>query len=189
MPRRAKYALMGIFALGGFTCIVSILRLESIYAASNSGKDASYNSSMAALWSSLEINTGILCSSLPTLRALVARTFPRLFASTTHRSRTEALGREGLHGSVVKKQNFTARHDELARDLSGRRDWPKQHAFASHASQSTEDEIGLDEVMPASPGGRGITVVTVVDQEVENRRARSETESERILIDRRSFGD
>ncbi|KAK0929320.1 hypothetical protein LTR29_017073 [Friedmanniomyces endolithicus] len=54
IQRRPKIALMVVFGLGGFTCIVSILRLESIYAASHSLKDTSYNSSLAALWSSLE---------------------------------------------------------------------------------------------------------------------------------------
>ncbi|KAK0929657.1 hypothetical protein LTR29_016984 [Friedmanniomyces endolithicus] len=54
IQRRPKIALMVVFGLGGFTCIVSILRLESIYAASHSPKDISYNSSLAALWSSLE---------------------------------------------------------------------------------------------------------------------------------------
>jgi hypothetical protein len=36
LPCRQKYLLMGVFAMGGFVCIVSILRLQSLVAISNS---------------------------------------------------------------------------------------------------------------------------------------------------------
>jgi hypothetical protein len=62
------------------TCIVSILRLTSLYAVSNA-KDQTRENGQTALWSVLEINIGILCSCLPTLKGLVSRVFPNLFTS------------------------------------------------------------------------------------------------------------
>ncbi|KKY17289.1 putative pth11-like integral membrane protein [Diplodia seriata] len=94
LPRKQKIALMGIFALGTFATVTSILRLSSIYSISYSN-DVTYDNVGAALWSTVEINTAIICASLPTFKAFVNRIFPRLLGSTRsqssaacHRSRT-----------------------------------------------------------------------------------------------------
>ncbi|TKA57293.1 hypothetical protein B0A55_11541 [Friedmanniomyces simplex] len=50
LAKRQKYALMTVFALGGFTCIVSILRLQSLYVISKA-TDVSWNNPLAAIWS------------------------------------------------------------------------------------------------------------------------------------------
>ncbi|GIZ48687.1 hypothetical protein CKM354_001173700 [Cercospora kikuchii] len=69
LPRRQKWALVGVFAIGGLVVIVSILRLPSLYHLMSS-KDITYENAMACIWSSIELNTGIICSCLPTLRCL-----------------------------------------------------------------------------------------------------------------------
>ena len=51
-------------------CIVSILRLHTLVAISNS-TDQSYDNPAAATWSSIEVNVGIICSCLPLLRPLI----------------------------------------------------------------------------------------------------------------------
>lgn len=75
LDRRQKTALIAIFAVGGFVCIVSILRLHSLVAISNSS-DPTYDNPPAATWSSVETNVGIICSCLPLLRPLVVRWMP-----------------------------------------------------------------------------------------------------------------
>jgi hypothetical protein len=35
----------------------------------------------AAMWSSIEVNTGIVCASLPTIKPVISRIFPRLLSS------------------------------------------------------------------------------------------------------------
>ena len=72
---------MIVFALGGFTCIISILRLQSLLVFLHNS-DISWHNPLAAIWSSLEVNIGILCSCLPTLKAMVSRYFPRAFNSS-----------------------------------------------------------------------------------------------------------
>lgn len=74
---------MIVFALGGFTCIISILRLQSLLVFLQT-TDISYHNPLAAIWSNLEVNTGIVCSCLPTLKAMVTRWFPRAFGSSYH---------------------------------------------------------------------------------------------------------
>lgn len=61
-------------------CIVSILRLQSLVAISNS-TDQSYDNPAAATWSSVETNVGIICSCLPLLRPLMTRWLPGVFSS------------------------------------------------------------------------------------------------------------
>ncbi|KAJ9624475.1 hypothetical protein H2203_005210 [Taxawa tesnikishii (nom. ined.)] len=82
LPRRQKIGLMGVFALGGFVCLVSILRLKYLHQISIS-KDASWDNVAAAYWSSIEANVAIVTASLPTLKALISRHFPYLLGSST----------------------------------------------------------------------------------------------------------
>lgn len=65
------------------TCLISILRLQSLYVVSHTD-DISWNNPLPAIWSSTEVNVGILCSCLPTLKGLVSRFYPSLFGSTLH---------------------------------------------------------------------------------------------------------
>ncbi|CAK3821424.1 Hypothetical predicted protein [Lecanosticta acicola] len=93
IPRRQKYILMVVFGMGGVTCLLSILRLQSLYVISKS-TDISWDNPLAATWSSLEVNVGIICAvsvisyqhnpeltgqqCIPTLKGLMSRLFPTL---------------------------------------------------------------------------------------------------------------
>ncbi|GME48537.1 integral membrane protein [Neofusicoccum parvum] len=76
ISRRERYALMSIFALGGFGCIVSFLRLRSLHKAASS-KDAGWDNVNSVRWSVIEVTVGIMCASLPQCKALITRLFPR----------------------------------------------------------------------------------------------------------------
>jgi hypothetical protein len=90
---------MIVFALGGFTCIISILRLQSLLVFLQT-TDFSYHNPLAAIWSSLEVNTGITCSCLPTLKAMVARWFPRAFGSSYHLRGSEQSHERRICGNL-----------------------------------------------------------------------------------------
>ncbi|KAK5464522.1 hypothetical protein LTR55_011735 [Exophiala xenobiotica] len=80
IPRKQKYSLLAVFAVGGFVCIVAILRLHAVYVISNSS-DPTYDNVAAAYWSSIELNTSIICASLPTIRPIIAKIFPTWLGS------------------------------------------------------------------------------------------------------------
>ncbi|GLI74924.1 hypothetical protein PoHVEF18_003173 [Penicillium ochrochloron] len=82
IPRRQKVALMIMFALGGFVCITSIVRLVSLKKISDS-TDPTYDNVGAASWSAIECNTGIICACLPTLKPLLSRIVPGLISTFT----------------------------------------------------------------------------------------------------------
>nr|CDP22942.1 Putative protein of unknown function [Podospora anserina S mat+] len=81
LPRRQKYALVGVFALGFFVCIVSITRLVYLIdIVKKAGYDATYTSAQMIYWTSVEVSAAICCACLMTLKPLIQRLFPRLLS-------------------------------------------------------------------------------------------------------------
>ncbi|KAI6377156.1 hypothetical protein MCOR25_002652 [Pyricularia grisea] len=87
-----KLVLMGIFSLGFFTCAISVIRLRYLVVA----EDVTWDNTIASVWSTTEVSTGLLCACLPTLRPLMGRMFPQL-RSIVNKS-TAGRGVEGGGG-------------------------------------------------------------------------------------------
>jgi len=85
LPRKQKYGLICVFLLGGFGCVTSVLRLIKLYELYKS-VDVSYDVVGPLLWSSIEVNTGIICACLPTLKPLVNLISPWLLHSSSRES-------------------------------------------------------------------------------------------------------
>ncbi|CZS89377.1 related to integral membrane protein [Rhynchosporium agropyri] len=103
LPLKQKIGLMCVFALGGFVCLFSVLRLHSLYVSSNS-HDSTYDDANIAIWSNIEVTTGIICASMPATKSLIARFFPNLL-STNH-SRQPSVPTQG------RSHNFRAASDD-----------------------------------------------------------------------------
>ncbi|KAJ5129587.1 uncharacterized protein N7515_005626 [Penicillium bovifimosum] len=103
LPKKQKFALMAVFALGGFVLITSVLRLQSLLVISNSD-DPTYDNVGAAAWSAVECNVAIICACLPGTRAFLSKLLPHIFStrSNGYRSRTTRpshMGRSALTGN------------------------------------------------------------------------------------------
>ncbi|KAF2446259.1 hypothetical protein P171DRAFT_483617 [Karstenula rhodostoma CBS 690.94] len=81
LRRREKYTLALILGPGGFASIASILRLNTLHEL-QSTRDISWDNPGTATWSVIEMNLGIICASLPTLREIIIHHLPRVFRST-----------------------------------------------------------------------------------------------------------
>ena len=134
------------------------------------------------------VNTGILCSSLPTLKTLLSRLFPQIFTSY-HRSTLPSAGpNNNTLDPSNKPPTFGSKphrkphhrtgmtHDQISRGGGIMSERGGQHAaFASRGSRGGSMEIDLTEMLGSPPRGGGggaaarkeIKVVTVVNQEVE----------------------
>ncbi|OMP85575.1 hypothetical protein BK809_0004246 [Diplodia seriata] len=77
LPIRQKLGLTAVFALGGFVCIVSVLRLALVQMYSKEGK-AEEGGVSAIVWSTIEANVGIICASLMVMKPLLGKVFPWL---------------------------------------------------------------------------------------------------------------
>ncbi|KAK8018957.1 hypothetical protein PG991_008147 [Apiospora marii] len=116
LPTKQKMLLVVVFGLGLFTCVISCLRIRTLKMASLT-KDPNWDNTDAALWSFIELCIGVLTSSLPTLRPLIAAALPRQFGSSGRRgyqdysggaygtSRSRALSVGGLGGSMGTRKN------------------------------------------------------------------------------------
>ncbi|KAK1764388.1 hypothetical protein QBC33DRAFT_594971 [Phialemonium atrogriseum] len=96
LPRRQKYALVGVFTLGFFVCIVSVLRLLTLIRVETTPNiDASYDAELL-YWSAVEVNAAISCACVMTLKPLVARMFPRLLSTAPyqHQDQNRYRGRD-----------------------------------------------------------------------------------------------
>ncbi|KND92025.1 hypothetical protein TOPH_03271 [Tolypocladium ophioglossoides CBS 100239] len=84
---KKKVGAVIMFMTGILVTVVSILRLRTIV---NYSKNPTWDLWPIALWSTIEINVGITCICLPSVRLILARMWPRVFDSDTmqHTSRS-----------------------------------------------------------------------------------------------------
>ncbi|ORY07925.1 hypothetical protein BCR34DRAFT_630871 [Clohesyomyces aquaticus] len=83
MRSKQKIMLCGLFGLGFFTCLISVVRLFTLHKAVDT-KDPMWDNAPAAYWTVVELNCGIICACLPTLRALIAKYVPKVLSTRYH---------------------------------------------------------------------------------------------------------
>ncbi|KAI9830157.1 MAG: hypothetical protein M1819_005834 [Sarea resinae] len=81
LPTRSKNALMLVFALGGFVTVTSILRMTTLNITSKT-PDSTWTLK-STMWTVVELNIGIICACLPTLRPIIAKIVPFVLGRTT----------------------------------------------------------------------------------------------------------
>ncbi|RGP71701.1 hypothetical protein FLONG3_7005 [Fusarium longipes] len=84
---KKKVGVGVMFSVGLFVTIVSILRLNATIKlrAQTGANNATWEYLEFDLWSTIEINIGIVCACLPTFRLLLVRTFPKLRGSSARK--------------------------------------------------------------------------------------------------------
>ncbi|KFY59819.1 hypothetical protein V496_05522 [Pseudogymnoascus sp. VKM F-4515 (FW-2607)] len=83
MERNQKAALMGVFTLGAFVCITSVMRAIFLdVAAKTATDDITFSTHRAFLWTHIESCASIICACLPPLKAPLSRILSRLFPSS-----------------------------------------------------------------------------------------------------------
>lgn len=170
------------------TCVVSILRLQSLYVISKA-KDVTWENPLAAIWSSVEINTGILCSCLPTLRSYVSRLFPRLFGTQRSTPAYDAKDNSDSSGATPQSCSRNSKKsrmpfDTLGRGLTGLSE-PTQSSYVhARGDGGSADNIEFADLRSSPEMDNGqIQVTTVVEQDIEKiGGAHSDTGSTHELV-------
>ena len=112
---------------------------------------------MAAILSSTEVNVGILCSCLPTLKGLVTRFFPRLFSTmgtSLHNSRSQQMYASGP--KTPQRDNFDLQLNGHEKGIS------RSQIYAEHDPRMTQ---GRPYDQQYYPPGREIRVQKSLDLE------------------------
>ena len=132
--------------------------------------DISWNNPLAAIWSSVEANTGILCSCIPTLKGCVSKFFPQLFG----RSRR-------MYGSATRNGRKPTEQQSDGRRLSGTgvAGFTQKTLVQSRVdAMDSQEDIEMERTDGKSGwDDGGIHVTTVVRQEEHTRR---DVESESV---------
>ncbi|KAH7018106.1 uncharacterized protein B0I36DRAFT_368153 [Microdochium trichocladiopsis] len=116
MPNWKKWAISGIFLLGGFIVVVSIVRLTTLIAMYNAGDEADTTVLLmpVELWTVTEVSVAIICACLPTLGPLVARFGPATLRllSTGRRGASNTAGSATLTPSsgALDNSNSSSNH-------------------------------------------------------------------------------
>lgn len=111
LPPRQKTILVLTFTLAIFVTIVDVVRIfylqQAISVTPTTGngptspifgnaEDFSWNASLSLMWSAVEVNVGITCACIPTLKPLVIRILPAMLVdpNRTHRTSQEQESKE-----------------------------------------------------------------------------------------------
>lgn len=146
ISRSKKYLLLCLFCLGFFTCVISLVRLTTLHQGIHT-TDPFWDNVPAAYWSVVELNCGILCACLPTLRPLFQKLAPRL--QWTYRGSVE-------HGSANRLTSMRLRRvTEFDTDLEAGvhmrkedEDFGLQSIATEELRESTIDEEFSDLTVP-----------------------------------------
>ncbi|XHG09504.1 hypothetical protein AWENTII_012559 [Aspergillus wentii] len=122
---RQKMILSGIFLLGGFVCIVSILRITAFR--KSNPKDPTYTTVETAMWSSIEQSVGIICACLPTFRPL----FRRLYGASQHSSNGKSTGTQRTPSTTIHLSDLGSRGGETGSTVGFAR-WPTEQTASTH---------------------------------------------------------
>ncbi|EXJ88217.1 hypothetical protein A1O1_05147 [Capronia coronata CBS 617.96] len=87
LPRHQLGILAGVFLLGAFVCVASIIRIFAVYRATAHN----HTDPAIAIWSAVEVNIGIICACLPSLRHPITQYWPRIQARHYRRTPHESL--------------------------------------------------------------------------------------------------
>ncbi|POR36738.1 Gag-pol polyprotein [Tolypocladium paradoxum] len=71
-----------MFMTGALVTLVSILRLHTLTTFANT-TNPTWDQWSLVWWSTIEVNTGIICTCLPAVRLVLLRLYPRIFGTTS----------------------------------------------------------------------------------------------------------
>ncbi|KAK4465106.1 putative integral membrane protein [Cladorrhinum samala] len=106
LPKSQKLALMAVFALGLFTTITSILRMQTLSFSSKS-PDITYDID-SSVWTMIEIHLAIICACLPMFRLPLAYILPSYFSESASPASSDDINNNHHHHHHHRRQSRSA---------------------------------------------------------------------------------
>ncbi|MCJ1311614.1 hypothetical protein MMC25_005287 [Agyrium rufum] len=152
LARQRKVALLFVFSLGGFVCIVSVCRI--IFLTKIVRADFTYSNVSSALWSAVEAQIGVVCANLPSTRPL----FPWVIAkASTNQS----------FSTMVRSFRSRPKGFSNVSDHRNRSDPATQSV--EHITYHTKDDEHSQTDIELPQYSIGVTTTTKVEQDMARR--------------------
>ncbi|KAL3459325.1 hypothetical protein BJX64DRAFT_291302 [Aspergillus heterothallicus] len=120
LPVRERLALIGLMSLGLLACAASAVRLYYAHRIYNVSYDTSWEGYTLSLWILVEINLSVICASIPTLRPLMKKYFPKWrstgSSASAHGRGTSSRTAEGC--PVVSSHSYSPKSPRLSRQIT-----------------------------------------------------------------------
>ncbi|KAK3955245.1 hypothetical protein QBC32DRAFT_52249 [Pseudoneurospora amorphoporcata] len=145
LGKRERVWLFGVFGVGFFICIVSIIRLYPLKLSATSS-DPSYDNAPVTCWSAIELNVSIAIACLMTLKPLLARLLPRLvhdgiFQNHPPQNGNGNVGRDSPHDRRLKRRQRQMKGrngNENGARLQKKKKTKKQRGMSERLGQAAE---------------------------------------------------
>lgn len=119
LPPRQKTILVLTFGLGVFVTIVDVVRIyylqQAIWSAPTSLSDDpnskfgqeefAYNASLSLMWSAVEVNVGMTCACIPTLKPLISKILPSMIMGPDGGSSNPSATTDGKERNSIMLPN------------------------------------------------------------------------------------
>jgi fucose permease len=161
LPQRQKSILVFTFALGIFVTIVDVVRIYYLQQASTdqfhaesrlgTGTDFAWAASTAFMWSAVEVNVGIICACIPTLKPLIKRILPSMI--TEHSRSNTSTEKEASSPTQIPRELINARPHRLGSSATVETQIPPRSSVAaSNMGQEMMDFLTIPRGMGFEQG-------------------------------------
>jgi hypothetical protein len=157
LPHRQKSILVVTFALGVFVTVVDVVRIYYLQQAITfaptgtvddpsaiygDNPEFSWNASLSLMWSAVEVNVGIMCACIPTLKPLIIRILPAMVLEEPERTLLTQAGKISSGGEVTTHTRGSIESQPAPPARTGLQSdsvWEPSAARIRGASKSEED--------------------------------------------------
>jgi hypothetical protein len=131
--------------------VVSALRLQSLinFGASS---NPTWDQADVIHWSNIEINVGIICACMPSLRVILVRMFPKILGSTKEATHNYAKygSRSGMGGASAVRSGLGKSGSKDPHTITYTKTFAVQHGDSDETSLVQMDEFGPKSTKPRS---------------------------------------
>ena len=145
-PVSQRAILAGMFLLGIFVSVVSVVRLSILMGLNLSNGDVTYNLSQVFIWSLVEVQVGLICGCLPSLRPAAQKLGLGRLLDSTRPTEPNSAPVEGRHGHIQP----SAHSREKSNKSGGRK--ANFGLFSTLASQAEEEEDSFEMIKKYNEG-------------------------------------
>ncbi|KAM0415955.1 hypothetical protein ACHAPT_013109 [Fusarium lateritium] len=121
---KKKIGVGMMFCVGTFVTIVSILRLQAVVKFPSDTENPTWEFLEVSKWSTIEINVGIICACMPSLRILLVRLFPKILGTSRQYYPNDASNTTGRNTNKNRSRplgtNATSEVDRTRRPAESR---------------------------------------------------------------------